>query len=254
MQRSFLAAMIVGVECLSGKLSVVPVHDKSIDSWEKAITTMIEQNYGEIHTIVSDRETALTSRRFRRGILKAYNIKMIFLLSRSKAFHSERLLRYCKERLSMAMKAHPGEKDWTRFISKIVANYNSKQIPGTTIVRNSVNKDNYLELLEQLYRTKAPTMLFNLSSSANFTPKTSKMLWKFSVGDRVLVERKQNYKEKNSAFLKTSVHGAYAPTAHVIEGLFLKSNGVLFLTPVYKLKDVKGYFYENSLLLDRTNR
>jgi hypothetical protein len=252
--NSSISAMIVGVEALSGQLSLIPVYDKTAESWEKAITKMIERHYGELHTIVSDRETALRSKKFRRGILKAYGISWLFLLSRSKSFHCERMIRYCKERISMAMKAHPGEKNWTKFVDGVVSDYNRQYIKGTKIVRSSVNKHNYISLLEQLYKTKSPTMLFNIASSSNFTPRTTKMLWKFKIGDRVLAERKQNYKEKTHAFLKTSVHGAYSPITRVIEGLFLKSNGVLFLTPVYKLENIKGYFYENSLILDRSKK
>jgi hypothetical protein len=209
---------------------------------------MIEGSYGQVRCIISDRDAAVTSKKFRRGIYNKYGIGWIFLKSRGKSFRAEKMIGYVKTHLSMAMKAHPGEKNWTRFLEGIVKYYNSQHVTGTNVIRSSVNKENYMKLLEQLYNSKEPTLMFNVATSRNFLPKTQRMLWKYAVGDVVLLYRKSNYKLKQSIFSKNSVLGAFDDTTpRTIKSLYLKANGLLFLTPVYRLAGLNDYYYESEL-------
>jgi hypothetical protein len=248
-------AFLVGVETLTGQLACVPMRDRTSASWEAAVTTMIEESYGSIRTIVSDRDVAVTSQAFRRGILKEYSISWIFLRARpSKAYRSERMISFLKRRLSVAMAANPDVNDWSVFVRGIVDEYNARKIRGTTIKRSSVGKDNYMDLLEELYRSEEPSLLLNIASGANFTPATRRKLWRYSVGDRVLLRRELDYHIKKSAFDKPTVLGSYAPRTRLVQRLLLKSNANLFLTPVYGLSRIKEYFYEKDLVPDDSSR
>jgi hypothetical protein len=239
-------AFLMGVECLSQKIACIPVVNKSSASWEKAITKMIEESYGEIRNIVSDRDSAVTSEKFRRGIYRDYGVKFTFLRSRSKAFKAENMIKFMKRRLSIAMKANPKETDWTQFVDGIVKDYNSQKIPGTNITRNSVNKNNYMQLLEQLYKSTDASMLFNVSAGMNVSPSVRKTIWRYNVGDKVLLNRNPDYTEGKDAFLKTSVKGTYGETVYTItEQVYKTSHWTI--VPTYRLNKIKGLFYEAEL-------
>jgi hypothetical protein len=244
-------AFLIGVETLSQKLSCVPMRDRTSASWEAAVTKMIEESYGEIRTIVSDRDVAVTSQAFRRRIAREYSISWIFLRSRpAKAFRAERMIYFMKRRLSVALAANPGTLDWSKYVAPIVAEYNARKIRGTGIRRSSVNKDNYMRLLEEIYRSEEPGLLLNIASGANFTPATRRKMWKYRVGDRVLLRRPLDYHLDKSVFDKPTVLGSYGARTFVVQRLLLKSNANLFLTPVYGLSGIKEYYYESDLLPD----
>jgi hypothetical protein len=243
-----ITGFIVGVECLSGKIACIPCTDGGSESWEKAVTEMIEGSYGEIRHIVSDRDVAVTSKKFRRGIWDNYGIRWTYLRSRSKAFRAERQIRNLKERLSTAMRANPGEDDWTRFLPAIIKDYNSQKIPGTDIRRNSVNKNNYMSLLEDLYQSKDPDLLFNVSSASNFSADMKRELFRFAVGEAVLLRKSADYTSQKSIFDKASVRGNFGPKPYTIRAASLKANGTLFYTPVYSLRGLRGWFYDSELI------
>jgi hypothetical protein len=209
---------------------------------------MIEGSYGEIRLIVSDRDVAVTSKKFRRGIWEKYGIRWTYLRSRSKAFRAERQIRTLKERLSTAMRANPEERDWTVFLPGILRDYNSQKIEGTNVRRNSVNKKNYLGLLEQLYKSKDPDLLFNISSSVNFSPEMRRELFRFSAGDPVLLRKTADYGQKTSTFDKVSVRGSFGTKVYKVRQANLKANGTLFYTPVYSLAGLRGWFYDAELI------
>lgn len=264
-----LAGFLVGVECVSGKLSVVACRGRTISSFERAITEMIEMNYGEIHTIVSDRESAFTSLKFRRGIRKKYGISWTFLPNRNKvgrkkglaglgrqllllfpqAYRPERMIRFLKERLSMALRSGAVPKNrWWTLLDGIVSDYNRKFIPGTRLRRSAVNKNNFEECLSQLYKSKDPTMLFHVSTGKSFSPRNRKRLFALEVGARVLVRADANYKLARSSMDKRSVEGAYGRRSYRVTEQVLRSCSNYYLTPCYRLAGLKGLFYQQELI------
>jgi hypothetical protein len=216
---------------------------------------MLEESVGEIRLIVSDRDAAATSKKFRRSILRQHSIRWYFLALRSKAHRAELMIKYVKFHLSMALKANPGS-DWKKYLPEIVDSHNREVIPGTSIVRNAVNEGNYLSLLGQLYGSKDPDMLFAVSSGQNYSPGIASLVWRRQVGDRVLVERKLNLKLRQRTFDKASVEGNFGEEVFVVKKRLLKSSADLFLVPVYRVgpadEDGGGYlpglFYDNNLL------
>ena len=242
---------LVGVECLSQKLSCVPCRDKSSASWESAITFMLEQVYGDIRCVMSDRDGVATSKSFRLGLLEKHGVKWRFLRTRSKAHKAERMIRFLKERLSIAgggEKGEEGRKDWRKLLPGLLDDYNSRKIPGTGVVRKSVTKDNFLDLLSEIYKSDDPSALFNISAGSNVTRETGKALWRIEVGQKVLVDRTANYKDAKKTFDKPSVTGAFGKKVYTVSGRGWKNNADLFLCPIYRLEGLKGGFYETELL------
>lgn len=245
----FSPAFLLAVETLSGLISVQPMKDHSAKSWEACITKILEESaISDIRCFLSDRDAVATSPRFRRMLLKKYSISWLYLRSRGKAYAAENQIRYVKQALSMAMMANPREKDWTKFVPGIVNHHNSGFIGDTGIRRSSVNKKTYLKVLEALYGSDSPDLLINVSSSENFSPEMGRHLWRYEVGQEVLVRIGTIYTEKKPAFYKPSASGSFSTRSYVIAKRVLKSSGDFFLCPLYRLRGVRGLVYEADLL------
>lgn len=244
---------LLGVECISQKLSCVPCKDKSRASWKKAVVIMLDLHFPKAHHLISDRDTAVTGKSFLEWLKTNYKTDISFLRSRSKAFLSERMIRFMKERLSLALKFHSRDvklKDrynWTRHVNPILEDYNSKFVTGTDIKRSSVNETNYFRVLEDRWKIKdAPTMMSLLTQNSIPKPLSDK-IFKYDIGDKVLLSRDANYNLKQSKFTKRSVTGSFGPDPYIIIARKLKNTRNLFLTPVYGLKQLSGLFYETEL-------
>jgi hypothetical protein len=245
---------LVGCDILTGRLYAVPTRNKKRESWENAILEMARQNEGELAHLISDRDAAVTSPAFRLRLKKDYGISWSFLRSRSHAHRAERAIFFLKRRLSQALNLNPkGDNSWVRHLPSILREYNSRVVPGTLIPRDSVTKFNYMEVLEELRASTDPTMLWNISASSNFSPFLQKKLFKFRVGDRVLVARAADYEsrgqetQKGGSFFKRSVEGSYAPTVRTVTKLWLKDSH-FFLTPCYEVTGIIGKLYESELI------
>jgi hypothetical protein len=236
----------MGVESLSRKMAVVPVASRESVSWERAITKMLEESFSDIRVVYSDRDVA-TSAKFRRGIFRTHGVVWKYLRNNSKAFLAENGIRHFRSAVSVALEANPG-KDYRQFIPGIVNHYNAQPLPNTNVIRSSINADNYLSKLSQIYKTTDPDMLFNVASGGNFTRETERVLFRYKVGDRVLLNRKADYEQKTTAFDKASHLGTYGKTVFTIRKLVLKSNAGLFLVPTYRLEGRLGLYYEKSLI------
>lgn len=242
------------VDCLSGKLGVVAMVTKNRSDWQRALLFLLTSGQMEISHVLSDRDGAVTSKAFRKQLRDRYGIGWSFLYSRSHAFRSERMISYCKSKLAMALGFNEkGDFCWTRHVESVVSHYNSQLIDGTNIVRNSVNKQNYGSLLEQLRGSNDPWMLHNISTSRNFSPWLKARLWKFREGQKVLLARQADYEAKGQqtkqggSFFKRSVEGSWAPKVRTITQLWLKDSK-FFVTPTYSLQGLNGKFYENEIL------
>jgi hypothetical protein len=243
------SAFLLAVETLSGKISVQPMKDHSAKSWEAAISRILEESaISDIRCFLSDRDSVATSPAFRRTLLKKYAVSWLYLRSRGKAYAAENQIRYVKQAISMAMLAHPDEKDWTKFVPGIVAHHNSGFIGNTDIRRKSVNKHTYMSVLETLYKSESPDLLINVASSENFSPEMGKFLWRYDVGQEVLLRVGSLYSEKRPPFYKPSAKGSFSRRSYVIAKRVLKSSGDFFLCPLYRLRGVKGLAYEVDLL------
>lgn len=152
----------------------------------------------------------------------------------------------------MALKfGHPKDNVWIDKIDGIVAEYNARFIPGTTIRRDSVTKENFFSLLEQLTRSTDPTMLFNISRSHNFSPFLRRKFWKFRIGQKVLLAREADYQAEgqktSKGFFKRSQEGSWSPRVRTIKDLWMKDSKFM-LNPCYEIENMQGLFYESEIL------
>jgi hypothetical protein len=242
---------LVGVDSLSQKLACYPFPNKSRVSWENGVRMMLKNDFAYVTTFVSDRDTAVAGKAFQQRIKEELGIDWFHLMNRSKSFLAENKIRYMKERLSqgMKMRSPPLDNVWVDLVPGIVADYNRRYVTGTKIVRRDVNKKNQLDVIRQRYRVQDPTPLFNLGVAGKLSDRMEKKLgFRFKVGDRVLLSTSANYELKSGYFAKKSVRGNYARKVYKVTAVRLKSNRDLFMSQVYKLDGLKGYFYERELI------
>ena len=242
---------IVGVEVLSQQLRCVPVKNKNMESWNEALDSMLsDPKLDGIHTVMSDRDSVATSQRFLKRLEEKYGVDWDYLRSRSKAFKAERAIRFLKSRLAMALKAQK-TMNWVQFVPKIVDDYNAQSVSGTDIPRKSVNRHNYMKLVKQLLGTHDASTFVNISDVSAVSGDWGNIFFRFAVGDKVLLAREADYQRghlfKSAAERKRSVSGPYSDFVYTITSRKLKHNSRMFLTVVYTLSGLKGYFYESEL-------
>jgi hypothetical protein len=247
-QRYYL---LVGVDCLSGKMACLTFANKSQQSWERGVTTMIEEIFPCVTTIITDRDSAVSGAAFQKRIQKTMGVTWYHLRTRSKAYKAELGIKFLKRRLAIALRANPkGDNNWLQHVQPILDDYNSQFVPGTNVRRNDVNKYNVRKVLEQVYHSKDYETLFTGSVAANFSPQLTKLLgFKFAVGQKVLLAKVSNYFTKKSGFAKPSVEGSYGDQVFTVEECLLKTDKTKrFYNYVYRLEGVEGLFYPSELI------
>jgi hypothetical protein len=165
------------------------------------------------------------------------------------------MIRFCKTRLSLAMGFNPpGDFCWIKHCQSICDSYNSGPVPGSTIPRNQVTKESYGDLLAQLKGTNDPWMAQNVGTSTNFSPWMQKKLFKFHLGQKVLVARASDYTQRSQqnkeggSWFKRSVHGAWSPVVRTVTELWLKDSH-FYLSTCYSVSGIpNAKFYEQDLL------
>ncbi len=220
------------------QLAAVPVRNKSLESLRNALRTMLETgSISRFRTIISDREAAVLSAKFRREVKQSYGAEVIYLKARNKAYAAELALRHLKTHLSMVIEANKeaGEGDfrnWSKHLDKVVENWNNRRVKGTNIRRNAVNDDNFYDCVNALWKSPDASMAWNQTSISDWAipdPKWKKRIWKFPVGSRVRIQLKAL--ASHSPFAKPSVRGSYSRDTFKITKRFLKSTRKLILTP-----------------------
>jgi len=256
---------LVAVENVSCRLWVVPTRGKGTQQWLTSIAEFVA-NSGQVSVIYSDRDTVAKSRKFRQQLFNDYGIRWHFLRSRHKSFLAERFVGYVKRKLSVALeraKARQADdqqpvKRWVDYIKPLLKLYNSQLVEGTTIRRRSVTRENFNQLLRQLFNNNPNyDLLFNSYSFGEFAhkPEWNRRIFKYSLGDRVRVNRRADWAdpENRLGFAKPSTRGSYGKKIYPIIGRQLRSNKARTrYIPVYALGDLpegSGYtFYEEDLV------
>jgi hypothetical protein len=245
------AYFLVGVDSLSQKLACYPFPNKSRASWEKGARLMIEKDFAYVTTFVSDRDTAVSGEAFQRRIKKELGIDWLHLPNRDKSFLAEEKIGFLKDRLSQGMKLRspPKDKVWVDLIPGVLADFNNRFVTGTRIRRSDVTKSNQLDILRQRHGVSDPTVLFNNAVVGKLSDRMEKRLqFRFRVGDKVRLSNTANYELKSNYFAKKSVKGSYSAKVYTVTAVRLKSNRDLFLSQVYKLRGLQGYFYDRELI------
>ena len=246
---------LVGRDVLSQKIACYPCTNKKQTTWEQGVAWMIKHDFPHVQTITTDRDSAVTGTKFQKKIKELYDIDWDHLRSRSKAYAAENGGKLMKTWLSTGLDAKKAEgkldprerNNWVGMVQGIVDHYNSLPTKGSTMPRRDVNKSNYLDMLAQRFGAKDPTPLMNLGQATNFSPKMAGLLFRYPVGQKVLLARSANYSEVAGAFNKHSVRGSFGLTPYVVTEQVLKSGGPYFLTPCYRLANLQGLYYQREL-------
>lgn len=243
--------MLVFTEGISNKTFAVPLKSKNTEAWTNGIVKFLREHDDEVRTFVSDRDSVIT-KSFRDWVKTEFNISWIFLYNRSKSFRAESMISYLKNRLAVALKTSD-TKRWIDILPLIIRDYNSRYIKGTKIKRGSVNKDNYMDFLARKYKTDRPGLMLNLLTANKFLKSFEDKLFKFQIGQTVLVRSDSNYSSQKKTFKKKSLEGSFDSEIFVVVRKLLKASGRLFVTPVYKIQGkksglLKSLFYETDLV------
>jgi len=79
---------LVGVDCLSQYLTCVPLTKRTRAAWQIGIEIMMKE-YPTISHFITDRDTAVTSKKYQREIFEEYGIRWTHLPIRGKAMKAE---------------------------------------------------------------------------------------------------------------------------------------------------------------------
>jgi hypothetical protein len=270
-----ISAFLVGKEIVSGCLGAVELRNKSSSAIYEGLQKMLnKKTFNQIHTIVMDREAAVKSEKFKRRLLSAYGISTHHIVSRNKAYLAENGIHYVKKQIGMKIAA-TGDRRWIGpVLQTIVENYNNQKIPNTTFRRDGVTRRNTLKFLSQKYKLKYPSLLFNSATilGSDFkSKKWKKNIFRFDIGDKVLLAKKVYFKEElkkksrrngedsaafkpyarnkfltSAQFLKPSLTGGYSDRVYTIKSRYLKSNLNYFWAILYRLKELPQLqFYQS---------
>jgi len=226
-KRGFLVA----VENLTNRLFVMPTKAKATEDWQSAIEKFLDL-HGGVRVIRSDRDSVATSQTFRERMEKKFGIRWMFLVKGSKSYLAERYIRFMKTALSKMLTLRRSKK-WVQFVDPIVEAYNGEKIAGTSYRRNRVTRENFLDFAGQVLKMKDPELAFNSCRVGPFAQDSiNKQIFKFRVGDRVLLAVEADWKKKRSGFYKKSVEGGFTKSSDA---------GKRFTVSGRQLKVTKGY-------------
>jgi hypothetical protein len=226
-RRGFLVA----VENLTNRLFVMPTKAKATEDWQMAIENFLDL-HGGVRMIRSDRDSVATSQVFRERMEKKFGIRWMFLVKGSKSYLAERYIRFMKTALSKMLTLRRSKK-WLQFVKPIVDAYNGEKIAGTAYRRNRVTRENFLDFAGQVLKMKDPELAFNSCRVGPFAQDSiNKQIFKFKVGDRVLLAIEADWKKKRSGFYKKSVEGGFTRSS---------DQGKRFTVSGRQLKVTKGY-------------
>ena len=146
---------------------------------------------------------------------------------------------------------------WVDLLKDIVAKYNSQTVPGTTIVRRSVNRANSHHLLQQLLNARQPRDILSMNTILDRESYPADGIYdkvfKYSIDDLVLLKRKMDYTQKKN-FAKATVEGDFGRKVYKIYKRVLRTNRKLEILPMYGLaaasngKKLLGLYYPADLI------
>ena len=242
---------LLAVENVTNRLFVYPCKTKETKHWEEAIRKFIELTRN-VTTVYSDRDTVVTSQNFRQRVIDRYNVNWYFLKKGSKAYLAERYIGFVKTKLSQALDSREtSTKNWVQFVEPLVSEYNKSKIEGTTYSRQAVDADNFQHFLQQRFKMRDPETLFSGFKMGPFVNENWNLaIFKFALGQKVLLALASNWSEQKKGFEKRSTKGGFGSTEYTVSGRQLRqtANKKNFVA-VYALKEFGNslHFYESEL-------
>lgn len=252
---------LVAVENLSNRLFVYPTKGKNTKQWLETVARFVELTR-DVKVLYSDRDSVATAPRFKAHVESKYGVRWKFLRKGNKSFLAERYVRFVKTKLSQAL-AHAGsegkvQKRWVDYVAAICEEYNNEKISGTSYRRGSIAVDNFEDFVRQLFRLKDVSLeRFNAYAAGPFeNAGWNSRIFKFDIGDRVLLANAANWKSKGGVFAKASQDGGFGDREYTVSGRQLRADREFKrLCPVYSLLEFderegerRLHFYENELV------
>lgn len=225
---------LVAVENFTNRLFVLPTKGKGTREWLDSIAKFVELTR-DVRIIFTDRDSVATSPKFRTDIVEKYGIEWYFLKKGNKSFLAERYIGFVKTKLTQALESESSStssrsdpKNWDRYVVDLCSEYNKEKIAGTSYRRQAVSRSNFDHFMQQLLKVSDPTLLYNGFAAGPFASKSwNSKIFKFDLGDKVLVSRKANWKfpsEKIGQFGKSSIRGSFGTSIYTISGRQLRAD------------------------------
>jgi len=78
-----------------------------------------------------------------------------------------------------------------------VQEYNNQKVEGTPYRRQAITRENFLDFVSKLFKEENPEALFASSTIKSFNnERWNKKIFKFNLGQKVLLARRANWKNK----------------------------------------------------------
>lgn len=250
---------LLAVENLTNRLFVEATKGKDTNQWLFSIAKFLERT-GGVKLVYSDRDSVAKSNKFRTRLEEKYGIKWRFLAKDNKSYLAESLIGYVKRKLGQGLRSRAGSeaKKWVDLLQPICDAYNNQVIPGTKFRRGAVNDVNFDSFVSQLFGDRDPSLSrYNCFKAGPFNnPEWNKAVFKFDVGEKVLllksaVWKKEAGAESKGAFAKNSSKGAFTSRTYTIANRQLRANRNFdYMVPVYGLKELGARhlnYYESQM-------
>jgi hypothetical protein len=167
-----------------------------------------------------------------------------------KSFLAERFIGFLKKKLGQALALWGGQR-WIEYLNETVKAYNNEVVPGTNFKRKNLNKKNFETFAKQLMKEPELDTRFNAFKAGPFRHKAwNDLIFKFRLGQKVLLSRKADWSTRQQAFVKISELGGFGKKIFTISGRQLRANKRYDrYIPVYSLKELgtSFHFYEPEL-------
>lgn len=230
---------LVAVEASTQQLAAFPMKGKTTDDWRKAVLQVLDESViPSVKTFVCDREPAVFSKHFRTRLSRERGVDIKFLTRRHKSYRAESMIRWVKVALTKTVNQRvangdPDFRGWADTLPAVVKSFNRRSAHGTSFRRSDIRLTNYHAYLNELFQTDDSSLLLNtgnLNADRLFSDRWLARLFKFKVGDEVLVHRSAT-RQHGEAFAKPSVEGSFRQRPARVQSRWLKRSLNQFLVP-----------------------
>jgi len=237
----FNSNIISGVNELSNRVYATPVSSKGWKHLFPVLNAFLTSpGFKYVRTVLSDGEAAVSQKNVNILKEKINRPSLVVMRVPKKSYLAERFIRTLKTKIAEYCRRDKVHlfKGWRKALKEAVQYCNTKLLLPNKMRPIDVNLKNFLKVQDEINP---------LLASLNFVDKKK---FKFSLGDRVyLKKRALTFPDDMGA--KFSLSGYNSETKDTIVDREFKSSGrnAQFLSPYYKLENLKGWFREKDLSL-----
>ena len=221
-------SILLGLDTTTNKICVVPMKTRKSKAFLKALKEIIAY-FPHVHRFLSDKERGIHTKKVTDVLKNKYGIPITFIDRRNKAYLAERAIAIVRQKLMKTLYARGFKPEpWTDLVQKIVSKMNSSPVKGTSFSPNQIHGKNLVKFLdEKLGRDSTYfTNLSSLDSRSVGDRRAREKLWKFKVGDAVLIASRlsKSYQRRvGRGYYKTTKHGSFLPEKHAIHRCKLRA-------------------------------